>query len=85
MISMLKRVVVTGCVALLMSTTGLALAQTAATLGRDFTMINPPQPTDSGKKIEVVEFFWYGCIHCYHLEAPLKSWLKRKPADIEFR
>jgi len=58
MITMLKRLVVTGCVALLMSTTGVALAQTAPTLGRDFTMINPPQPTDSGKKIEVVEFFW---------------------------
>ena len=85
MITMLKRLVVTGCVALLMSTTGVALAQTAPTLGRDFTMINPPQPTDSGKKIEVVEFFWYGCIHCYHLEAPIKGWLKRKPADVEFR
>lgn len=53
--------------------------------GRDYTRINPPQPTDSGKKIEVIEFFWYGCIHCYNLEAPLKVWLKRKPADVEFR
>ncbi len=62
---------------------GVAGAQPVA--GRDYTLINPPQPTDSGKKIEVVEFFWYGCIHCYHLEAPLKAWLKRKPADVEFR
>ena len=54
-------------------------------VGRDYTLINPPQPTDSGKKIEVLEFFWYGCIHCYHLEAPLKAWLKRKPADVEYR
>lgn len=53
--------------------------------GRDYTLINPPQPTEIGKKIEVLEFFWYGCIHCYHLEPPLKAWLKRKPADVEYR
>ena len=62
---------------------GSAGAQPLA--GRDYTRITPPQPTDSGKKIEVLEFFWYGCIHCYNLEAPLKVWLKRKPADVEFR
>ena len=62
---------------------GAAAAQPIA--GRDYTLINPPQPIDSGKKIEVLEFFWYGCIHCYNLETPLKAWLKRKPADVEFR
>ena len=64
---------------------GSAIAQQQLTVGRDYTLINPAQPTDSGKKIEVIEFFWYGCIHCYHLEAPLKAWLKHKPADVEFR
>ena len=53
--------------------------------GRDYTVINPPQPTEGGKNVEVVEFFYYGCIHCYHLEGPLKAWLKRKPADVVFR
>jgi len=52
--------------------------------GRDYTLINPPQPTASGKKIEVLEFFWYGCPHCFHLEPSLKAWLKRKPADVDF-
>ena len=60
-------------------------AQPEPVIERDYTRINPPQPTDSGKKIEVIEFFWYGCIHCYNLEPPLKAWLKRKPADVEFR
>jgi thiol:disulfide interchange protein DsbA len=60
-------------------------AQPAPTLGREYTLINPAQPTDSGKKVEVIEFFWYGCIHCYTLENPMKAWLKRKPADVEFR
>jgi protein dithiol oxidoreductase (disulfide-forming) len=61
----------------------VAGAQPAA--GRDYTVINPPQPTEGGKNVEVVEFFYYGCIHCYHLEGPLKAWLKRKPADVVFR
>ena len=64
---------------------GTALAQPAPVVGRDYTQVSPPQPTDSGKKIEVFEFFWYGCPHCYHLEPALKSWLKKKPADVEFR
>lgn len=75
-----------GCLAVLLIVLGVggALAQQPV-VGRDYTLINPPQPTPSGNKIEVLEFFWYGCIHCYHLESPLKAWLKRKPADVEFR
>ena len=64
---------------------GNGMAQQALVVGRDYTLISPAQPTDSGKKIEVIEFFWYGCPHCYHLEPSLKAWLKRKPADVEFR
>ncbi len=75
-----------GCLAVLLSLLGVggALAQQPVA-GRDYTQLNPPQPTNSGNKIEVLEFFWYGCIHCFHLESPLKTWLKRKPADVEFR
>lgn len=62
-----------------------ASAQQALVVGRDYTLVNPPQPTDSGRKVEVVEFFWYGCPHCYHLEPSLKAWLKKKPADVEFK
>jgi thiol:disulfide interchange protein DsbA len=60
-----------------------AAAQLAA--GRDYRAINPPQPTESGKKVEVLEFFWYGCPHCNALQPSLKNWLKHKPADVEFR
>jgi thiol:disulfide interchange protein DsbA len=69
--------------ALVSLVSAVACAQGVA--GRDYTVLNPAHPTDSGKKIEVLEFFWYGCIHCYNLEGPLKAWLKRKPADVEFR
>jgi protein dithiol oxidoreductase (disulfide-forming) len=50
-----------------------------------YTEINPPIPVESGGKIEVAEFFWYGCIHCYNLEPRIESWLKTIPADVQFR
>jgi thiol:disulfide interchange protein DsbA len=61
---------------------GTALAQVA---GKDFQPITPPQPTETGNKIEVIEFFSYACPHCATLEGPLNGWLKRKPADVELR
>lgn len=42
------------------------------------------QPTSSGDKIEVLEFFWFGCPHCYAFEPHLQAWLKNKPANVEF-
>ena len=33
----------------------------------------------------MLEFFWYGCIHCYNLEPKLETWLKTLPKDVEFR
>ncbi len=67
---------------------GLAVAPGASaqfTSGKDYLIISPPQPTDSGNKVEVLEFFWYGCPHCNSLQPSLVAWLKQKPADVEFR
>ena len=60
-------------------------ASAQITPGKDYRTINPPQPTESGKRVEVLEFFWYGCPHCNALQAPLRTWLKQKPADVDFR
>lgn len=53
--------------------------------GIDYQKVATPQPpvTDNGR-IEVLELFWYGCPHCYHLEPELNIWLKKKPDDVEF-
>ena len=72
-------------VVLAMFAAGNGMAQQAPVAGRDYNLIKPPQPTDNGKKIEVIEFFWYGCPHCYHLEPSLNAWLKKKPADVDFK
>ena len=42
------------------------------------------QSTDSGDKIEILEFFWYGCPHCYSFEPYINAWKKTKPANVEF-
>lgn len=52
--------------------------------GVQYQKIATPQPIASDDKIEVLELFWYGCPHCYHLEPELDAWLEKKPDDIEF-
>jgi len=63
----------------------LALPLSAASQQPAYTEVNPPQPVESGGKVEVLEFFWYGCIHCYNLEPQLETWLKTLPPDVAFR
>ena len=53
--------------------------------GANFSELIPPQPVESKGKVEVLEFFWYGCPHCYTLEPLLEEWVKRLPADAAFR
>lgn len=51
-----------------------------------YERVQPPQPTSSKDKIEVVELFWYRCPHCYYLEKNdnFKNWLQNKPDDVVF-
>ena len=53
--------------------------------GVDYTELSPVQPVETPGKIEVLEFFWYGCPHCYTLEPILEKWIPKLPADVEFR
>ena len=50
--------------------------------GKDYKLISNPQATSSGNKIEVLEFFFYGCSHCFHLHPDLTSWEKKMPKDV---
>jgi protein dithiol oxidoreductase (disulfide-forming) len=60
-------------------------AQGAPVEGTDYIELNPPQAVDTPGKIEVIEFFWYRCPHCYALEPELEAWVKRLPRDVQFR
>jgi thiol:disulfide interchange protein DsbA len=53
--------------------------------GRNYARLKNPQPVETGKNIEVIEFFSYGCPHCGDLEPSIQAWLKTKPADVQFR
>ncbi len=67
---------------------GLAFAATASAdlaEGKDYSRLKVPHAVDSGKKIEVIEFFSYGCPHCSDLEPYLQTWLKTLPPDVQFR
>jgi thiol:disulfide interchange protein DsbA len=62
---------------------GSAVAQ--LTEGKNYARIANPQPVETGKKIEVIEFFSYGCPHCAELEPHLDAWLAKLPQDVAFR
>ena len=65
---------------------GGARAQGAApTEGRDYVRLNTPVAVPAGGKIDVIEFFSYGCPHCYSFEPMLEQWIKRLPSDVAFR
>ena len=74
---------------------GLALASLAlagSTLAQeirarqniDYRVI-PAQPVETGERIEVIDFFWYGCPYCNELQPALEDWIKRKPDDVAVR
>lgn len=64
--------------------TGLTVTACAQSFqeGKHYTRVD--QPTSTGDKIEVLEFFWYGCPHCFQFEPYVQKWLGSKPADVEF-
>ncbi|HEX9302325.1 MAG TPA: thiol:disulfide interchange protein DsbA/DsbL [Casimicrobiaceae bacterium] len=53
--------------------------------GKEYARIRNPVPVETGKKIEVIEFFSYGCPHCGEFEPVLDGWLKTIPSDVQFR
>lgn len=57
-------------------------AQAEVVAGKDYKILSSPQPTSSGKKVEVLEFFFYGCSHCYHLHPFISAWEKKMPKDV---
>jgi thiol:disulfide interchange protein DsbA len=66
----------------------IALVPTASAQageGREYVRLKQPVPVETGKKIEVIEFFSYGCPHCADLEPHLQAWMKRLPADVQVR
>ena len=63
-----------------------AAAQGGPVEGTHYVRLGQPLPvTAPSGKVEVVEFFWYGCPHCNAFEPMLDAWTKKLPADVSFR
>lgn len=62
-----------------------AYAQSAPQSGKDYVRLDPARPVSSGDKIEVIEFFYYGCPICYELEPALARWYFNSPGSVELR
>lgn len=52
--------------------------------GRDYIALGP-LPTESGERVEVVEFFFYGCNSCYRLYPVIQAWVERRAPMIDFK
>ncbi len=62
-----------------------ALAQGAIDPEGKYELIQPPQPTDTPGKVEIVDVFWYGCPHCYSFLPYMESFQERAPDYVEVR
>jgi len=70
------------------TSTAAAATTTGPTLwkeGVNYTRLVPAQPISApAGQVEVLEFFWYACPHCYAIDPLVESWKKTKPAYISF-
>ena len=80
----LQRRTLTAAVALAPVLPRAALAQTP-TAGTDYREVKPSVSTDSGSKVEVLEFFQYSCPHCFNFTPTIHEWSKKVPADVAFK
>jgi thiol:disulfide interchange protein DsbA len=66
---------------------GLSFAQRRPEDGKDYRTLDKKVAVEAPPgKIELIEFFWYSCPHCYAFEPQLNAWLKTKlPPDVSFR
>ncbi len=62
-----------------------APVQASAVAGHDYAVLAVPRPQDAAGKIEVIEFFSWGCPHCYEFHPLLDRWLAKLPKDVTFR
>lgn len=76
---MLKKIIQTGLLILFIFCSTLLKAESVG-----YEILSPAQPTSNPDKIEIIEFFWYGCPHCLSFEPLLETWVKSLPKNVEF-
>lgn len=62
-----------------------AAAQRLPVQGRDFVVLDSPQPVETGERIEIIEFFYYGCPVCYESQPHIARWLLKTGPAVALR
>lgn len=62
----------------------LGCATSGLVAERDYALIEPPQATQASGRIEVLEFYWFGCPHCADMHPRVRHWASQLPADVAF-
>lgn len=73
---LLSRLFAIACFGLITLSAGAT--PTAPVEGQEYQRLPQAVPTDTGKKVEVMEFFWYNCPHCFQFEPHLADWVKKQ-------
>jgi thiol:disulfide interchange protein DsbA len=71
--------------AVLLTLGGALSPRLQAQQNRPYLPLANPQPTESPGKIEVIEFFSYGCNHCNEFHPIFKRWIAKQPATVTVR
>ena len=79
----MKKFILGAVSAAVMAFSGTAMAANFVA-GTDYRVVANPVKVEVQGKIEVREFFWYGCPHCFVLEPHMQTWLKKLPKDVRF-
>jgi len=80
-----KRTFLKSGVALGAAALGARITQSAFAQQTDgYELITPAISTRVSDKVEVIEYFWFGCPHCFAFEPAINNWKKDKPDYVEF-
>lgn len=79
----MKKFILGGMTAIVMAFSANVMAADFVA-GKDYTIVQNPSKPEVAGKIEVREFFWYGCPHCFTLEPHMQAWLRKIPKDVNF-
>lgn len=61
-----------------------AFANVGLKKNREYTVLKNPLPVDTANSVSVLEFFWYGCGHCYKIESAMQKWTGGLPSYVTF-
>lgn len=83
--NLIRRLICSTLCSTLLGFTGASAFAATPVNGAEYMTLPTAQPTESGKKVEVTEFFAYYCPHCNVFEPLLASWVKKQGNNIVFK